>query len=81
MLVRKFWWGQGGEQGKIHWKNWKTLCKPKNEGGWVLRSWQSSMIQCWQSRYGNLFMIQNTFPVAPFFMLSKSRVPLLGKVS
>jgi len=28
-LIRKFWWGQRGDQCKIHWKNWETLCKLK----------------------------------------------------
>lgn len=28
-LIRKFWWGQRGDQRKTHWKNWETLCKPK----------------------------------------------------
>ena len=32
-LIRKFWWGQRGDQHKIHWKNWETLCKPKTLGG------------------------------------------------
>ena len=32
MLIRKIWWGQWGEQRKIHWKNWEALCKTK-EGG------------------------------------------------
>ena len=29
MMIRKFWWGQRGDQSKIHWKNWETMCKPK----------------------------------------------------
>ena len=33
MMIRKFWWGQRGEQRKIHWKKWEILCKPKNMGG------------------------------------------------
>ena len=32
-LIRKFFWGQKGEQWKIHWKKWEVLCKPKSEGG------------------------------------------------
>lgn len=33
VLIKKFFWGQKGEQRKIHWKKWKVLCKPKAEGG------------------------------------------------
>ena len=33
MMIRKFWWGQRGNQRKIHWKNWETLCKPNVLGG------------------------------------------------
>nr|XP_023912497.1 uncharacterized protein LOC112024091 [Quercus suber] len=32
-LIRKFFWGQKGEQRKIHWKKWEVLCQPKSEGG------------------------------------------------
>ena len=32
-LIRKFFWGQKGEQRKIHWKKWEVLCKPKSKGG------------------------------------------------
>ena len=33
MMIRKFWWGQCGDQRKIRWKNWETMCKPKVLGG------------------------------------------------
>ena len=32
-LIRKFFWGQKGEQRKIHWKKWEVLCRPKADGG------------------------------------------------
>ena len=33
MIIQKFWWGQQGEQQKIHWKSWDLLCQSKNAGG------------------------------------------------
>lgn len=32
MMISKFWWGQRGEQRKIHWKNQETLCEPNVQG-------------------------------------------------
>lgn len=32
-LCAKFWWGQMGDERKVHWKNWGALCLPKIEGG------------------------------------------------
>ena len=32
-LIRKFWWGHRGNQRKIHWSKWITLCFPKDLGG------------------------------------------------
>ena len=32
-LIRKLWWGQQGDQRKIHWKDWETSCKLKTLGG------------------------------------------------
>ena len=32
-LIRNFWWGQRGNQRKIHWSKWKSLCQPKSLGG------------------------------------------------
>ena len=36
-MIRTFWWGQRGDQRKIHWKNWETLCKPKALGGMAFK--------------------------------------------
>ena len=35
MLIRKFWWGQRGEQRKIHWRNWEVMCQPKDQGNLI----------------------------------------------
>ena len=32
-LIRKFFWGQRGDNRKIHWVKWSELCKPKSQGG------------------------------------------------
>lgn len=32
-LVARFWWGGSNSSRKIHWMQWKRLCKPKAEGG------------------------------------------------
>ena len=32
-LCAKFWWGQVGNERKIHWKSWTSLAQPKKEGG------------------------------------------------
>ena len=31
-LICKFWWGNRGNQRKIHWTKWSTLCLPKDLG-------------------------------------------------
>ena len=32
-LCAKFWWGQVGNERKIHWRRWDKLATPKKEGG------------------------------------------------
>ena len=32
-MIRKFWWGQRGDQRKIHWKKWDILCQTKSKWG------------------------------------------------
>ena len=32
-LIRKFLWGQKGDQRKVRWVKWETLCQAKSEGG------------------------------------------------
>ena len=36
-MIKKFWWGQRGDQRKIHWIKWDKLTKSKNVGGMGFR--------------------------------------------
>lgn len=32
-LMSKFWWGQKGDERKIHWLSWSRMCDAKSCGG------------------------------------------------
>ena len=36
-LLSNYWWGQTKDEKKIHWINWKKLCKDKKKGGMGFR--------------------------------------------
>ena len=40
-LCARFWWGQIGNERKIHWKSWNFLTKSKKEGGMGFRDIRS----------------------------------------
>lgn len=36
-VIAAFWWGQNGEENKIHWQKWSKMTKGKMEGGMGFR--------------------------------------------
>ena len=40
-MMRKFWWGQRGQESKIAWVSWKELCKSKLSGGMGFKNLQA----------------------------------------
>ena len=36
-MCARFWWGQVGDERKIHWKSWDLMSKPKRERGMGFR--------------------------------------------
>ena len=36
-ICARFWWGQCGDEKKIHWKSWESLIQSKKEGGMGFR--------------------------------------------
>ena len=40
-MCARFWWGQVGEERKIHSKSWSFLTSPKKEGGMGFRDLRS----------------------------------------
>ena len=39
--MRSFWWGQKHHETKMAWVGWKTMCKPKSQGGMGFRNLQA----------------------------------------
>ena len=40
-MMRKFWWGQRGQESRIAWVSWKRLCKSKLRGRMGFRNLQA----------------------------------------
>ena len=89
MLIQKFWWGECGDQRKIHWKNWETLCKPSQKGDWASRTWQYSTRLCWLNKCGGCTLIephyftgclvQSSFVQDQFLMQRTQKANMHGK--
>uniref|UniRef100_A0A2N9GCE4 RNase H type-1 domain-containing protein n=1 Tax=Fagus sylvatica TaxID=28930 RepID=A0A2N9GCE4_FAGSY len=67
----RFWWGQGGERGKMHWLPWDSLYQAKNSGGlgfqeldaqlnaWSSFAWKSIMGAREVIKKGSIWRIGN----------------------
>ena len=40
-MMRKFWWGQHGQESRMAWVSWQRLCKSKLKGGMGFRNLQA----------------------------------------
>ena len=65
-MCDRFWWGQVGDENKIHWKRWDKLSISKKEGGmgsWDLRDFNLAMLakQGWRLIQENSSLLYRCF--------------------
>ena len=74
-LCAKFWWGQIGDEWKIHWKSWSFLTKPKKVGSMGfqdLRSFNLAMLakQDWRMLQDQNSLLSRCFKAKYFLRCS-----------
>ena len=70
-LIKKFWWGQRGDYGKIHWVKWEDMTKSKTIGKIGFRDlvmFNNSLLakQAWQILHNKTSLFYKVFK-ARFF--------------
>jgi hypothetical protein len=50
--IRKYWWGEDGDQRRTHWLAWEKFTRCKAEEDWVLEISKSLTRHCWPDKHG-----------------------------
>ena len=68
-IIARYWWGQTGNENKIHWINWRRLCETKKKGGMGFRDINTFNLAMLAKQAWRLVHRQNSL----FFRVYKTR--------
>lgn len=86
MMTAKFWWSGDPGKRKVHWLNWRLLCKPKNEGGFGFREFYAFNIamlskQTWRFVQGTESLVYRMFKAKYFSTTDFLNAPVKANAS